>query len=326
MRIINLVLFLVVCLNADAQKKQELIYFFMTKDSLVGVKNEAGHVLIQPRILSWYWYHTEELNKPVKDNLIYMDAGVNDSIEPNSCGAVYNRKGVFLFSPFLFDNGPDTYSEGLIRFVKNGKIGFANRNGDIVIEAKYDYADMFNYGLTTYCNGCTWKSRGEHRFVSGGRWGYINNKGDTISVMHNRKHEKDQQIDTAKFLPYQFSYSRTEQKILDSFYSLPLISKSYFANFYSPLDSNELKLRFEIVERPSAYYPYYHIAAFEYMNNRGFRGDGILGLNFFVDRTGRHFFVFDYHNKKVPLGQWLKKEVQDAKLFLQSHPDALHKF
>jgi hypothetical protein len=320
--IISIVLLTNLVSRGQQKKTNEQIYYFLGKDSLLGVKDRSGKIIIKPQ----YYYWGQDLKKPVGDNLIYLDGTRRDTAEPHSWGMVFNRKGTFLFAPFAFDNGPDGFSEGLMRVVKNGKVGFANRNGDIVIEPKYDFADMFNYGLAAYCNGCVWKNKGEHSFVSGGNWGYINYKGNTLEVLTKRNTEKDQVVDSIKFLPYQFSYSAFEKKLLDSFYKLPMISKTYFVNYYSPLDSNELQLRFEIVERPSAYYPYYRIMAFEYSHKHGFYGGGLLGLNFFVDRTGRDFFVFDYYEKKIPLDKWLKKEVQEAKLFLKTHPDALHKF
>ena len=148
--------------------------------------------------------------------------------------------------------------------------------------------------------------------------------------LHLEKHflrYKDQLIENSnKFLPYQFSYSKFEQKLIDSIYKLPLISKTHFVNYYSPLDSNELQLLYEIVERPSFYYPYYHIRAFEYSNKIGFVGAGLFDQEFFVDRKGRDFFVFDYYYKKIPLAKWLKKQVQEAQLFLKTHPDAQNKF
>jgi hypothetical protein len=316
-------LFLAISLSVNAQKKQDKLYYFLTKDSLLGVKNQAGEVIIKP--VTSYW--AREMNKPIKDHLIYLDRGHGDSIEPHSCGAVFNRKGDFLFEPFAFDNGPDGFSEGLMRFVKNKKTGFANRNGDVVIEAKYDFAGIFNYGIASYCNGCTWKSKGEHSFVTGGTWGYINYKGEEITVLDRRMNERDQLIDSNKYLPCQFSYSNLEKKIIDSFYKFPEISKAYYVNFYSPLDSNERQLRYEIVERPSSYYPYYHIVAYEYSKRDGFRAfRGIMGLDFFTDRKGCDFFVFDYYDNKISFTTWLKKYVKDAKEYLKTNSGALYKF
>lgn len=177
----------------------------------------------------------------------------------------------------------------MMRFIKNKKTGFVDRNGSIVIEAKYDYVNSFNYGIASYCNGCVWKNKGEHSFVTGGISGYINSKGDSLVASQKKENDKDQIVEGEKFLPYQFSYTALEQKIIDSFYSLPLISKSYFVNHYSPLDSNERKLHFEIVERPSSFYPYYHIKAFEFSNKGGYYGNEISDLNFYVDKIRQQY-------------------------------------
>ena len=324
MRKIILSLFLIASIVAEAQKKHivEKIYYFLTKDSLLGVKTQSGKVIIKP--VKSYWQR--DMNKPIKERFIYVDVAYNNIAEPHSWGSVFNRRGEFLFAPFFFDNGPDGFSEGLTRFVKNRKVGFANRNGDVVIEAKYDYVDAFNYGLASYCNGCVWKYKGEHSFVSGGTWGYINYKGDSIPVNTKRTHEKDQIVDSIKFLPYQFSYSAVEQKIIDSFYKLPEISKAYFVNYYSPLDSNERKLNFEIVERPSPFFAYYHVMAYEYNYKYGYSGDYSSGLNFYVDKKGRLFYFFDNYDKKTALGIWLKKYLKEAREYLKTHPDAQNKF
>ncbi len=309
-------------LQAQEKNRTEHLYYFLSKDSLVGVKNQFGKTIITPKYIYW----GQELKKPIQEHLIYLNGMNSNGSEPHTWGVVFNRKGEFLFAPLAYDNGADGFSEGLTRFVKNKKVGFANRRGDIVIEPKYDYAEAFNYGIAGFCNGCVWENRGEHSFITGGTLGYINNKGDTLAVLTKQNNKKDQVVDSVKFLPYQFLYSTFERKILDSFYKLPMISKTHFVNYYSPLDSNEMQLHFEIVERPSSYYPYYHIMAFEYSNKYGFYGDAYLGFSFFVDRAGRDFFVFDYYDKKITLGVWLKQQIQEAKLYLKSHPEALYKF
>ena len=309
--------------NGQRKSPGKKLYYFLTKDSLLGVKTGSGKVVIKARRI--YRYGDKDLKKPIKEELIYLDAPDDDIVEPHSCGVVYNRKGQFLFAPFFFDNGPDFFSEGMMRFVKNKKIGFADRNGSIVIEAKYDYANSFNYGIASYCNGCLWKNKGEHSFVTGGILGYISSKGDLLVASLKKENDKDQIVERDKFLPYQFYYTALEQKIIDSFYGLSLISKSYFVNHYSSLDTNERKLHFEIVERPSSFYPYYHIKAFEFSNCGGYNGNEILDLNFYVDTMGQQFFYLDYYNKKISLGKWLKESVKEASEFIKNHPDAPYK-
>lgn len=242
-----------------AQVKEKL-YFFMTKDSLYGVKNNKGKIIILPReVLFW---SDEDTKFPITDDLIFLNTSDTGRNEPHSIGMMYNRKGEKLFAPFIYDNGPDWFSEGLMRFVKNGKVGFANRNGDIVIEAKFDFASQFNYGVAWYCNGCVWKGRGEHSSIQGGYRGYVNSKGDTIVIMRKLSGNNDVKIDDTTYISYPFSYSEKEQKIIASFYKIPGLSNAYFVNNYSEPDSSKRKLRFEIVERPSSFYPYYHIKAF----------------------------------------------------------------
>jgi hypothetical protein len=41
---------------------------------------------------------------------------------------------------------PDQYKDGLIRIVKNNKIGFINKEGEIIIAPKYNYASAFVKG------------------------------------------------------------------------------------------------------------------------------------------------------------------------------------
>src|SRR5262249_31760768 len=154
---------------------------------------------------------------------IFLHPAKHTDVEPNSSGLAYNRKGEPLFAPFLFDNGPDYLSEGMMRFVKGGKVGFVNRIGEIIIHAEYDFVSNFNYGMASYCNGCKLKSEGEHAYFAGGNWGYINTKGEDLLPNFQAKSIKDQPVsyyqhsDSNKYLPYQFQYTLFEQKIIDSF-------------------------------------------------------------------------------------------------------------
>ena len=209
-------LFSYLCVNAQNKIFTQKLYYFISKDSLLGVKNNKGKIIIPAISENFYEHKNHEL---IKDNLIYMYTAKNE--EPHSWEAVYDRTGKFLFAPFVFDNGPDGISEGLMRFVKNGKIGFVNRIGKIIIEAKYDYADYFDYGIAQYCNGCVWINQDEHSFVRGGNWGFINKRGEEITTIKERKNLKDQQADSTTYLPYQFSYAENCRLIIYSGYGVP---------------------------------------------------------------------------------------------------------
>jgi hypothetical protein len=91
-----------------------------------------------------------------------------------------DAQGNILIRPFIVDNGPDYFQEGLARFVACGKFGFFNPRGQVVIQPHFDFALPFSEGLAAYCIGCLMKREGEHNFVEGGRWGYMDRKGKTV--------------------------------------------------------------------------------------------------------------------------------------------------
>jgi hypothetical protein len=92
-----------------------------------------------------------------------------------------DRQENILFNIFIFDNGPDYPSNGLFRIVINGKIGYADNNGKIVVPAQYDCAYPFKNGKAMVGNGCELKNiNEEHLTWVGGKWHYINKKGITV--------------------------------------------------------------------------------------------------------------------------------------------------
>ncbi|PKL01317.1 MAG: hypothetical protein CVV56_01585 [Tenericutes bacterium HGW-Tenericutes-1] len=59
------------------------------------------------------------------------------------------------------------FQEGLARVVKNGKFGYIDKTGEIIIDFDYEDAGHFSQGLAYYAN-------------SEGKYGYINKKGEII--------------------------------------------------------------------------------------------------------------------------------------------------
>ncbi|NWG75239.1 MAG: WG repeat-containing protein [Rubrivivax sp.] len=96
-------------------------------------------------------------------------------------GWVYlDRRGNRIIRPFLYDNGPDPFAEGLARFVDGGQFGFFDERGGIAIPARFDFVEPFSAGLAAFCTGCRRKWEGEHQRYEGGRWGYIDREGKTV--------------------------------------------------------------------------------------------------------------------------------------------------
>lgn len=104
-------------------------------------------------------------------------------------GVVLNKNGQFvgidqrdkfLFEVFKYDNGPDYFSEGLVRIVKNGKIGYADEQGKIVIEPQYDCAWPFANGKASVSKNCKTEKDGEHEVWMSENWIKIDKNGNVV--------------------------------------------------------------------------------------------------------------------------------------------------
>jgi len=93
-----------------------------------------------------------------------------------------DKHGSFLFEIFLYDNGPDYISEGLFRITGNGKIGYADSTGTIVIKPRFECACPFRDGVAKVSMECTERHEGEHKIWESENWFYINKKGDKTEI------------------------------------------------------------------------------------------------------------------------------------------------
>src|SRR3989339_273708 len=113
-------------------------------------------------------------NQPPAINHAILDKAEFDSsgrafIYNGSNWILINRKGQVLISGIAsMDNGPDYVRNGLIRFIEEGKWGYANIEGRKIIPAKYDGALPFENGVAWVCIGCKLKEDGEHHLFDGG--------------------------------------------------------------------------------------------------------------------------------------------------------------
>jgi hypothetical protein len=79
-----------------------------------------------------------------------------------------------------FDNKPDKFQDGLARTRVNGKVGFFNKNLEMVLPPIYDFAFPFYKGKAEICTGCKEISDGENSMLDGGRWQKIDRNGLVI--------------------------------------------------------------------------------------------------------------------------------------------------
>jgi hypothetical protein len=129
-----------------------------------GYKNASGRVLIKPHFTMAKAFSPEGIAAVVDE------AG----------WAYINEKGETIIRPFVIDNGPDYFKDGLARCISDNKFGFFDRMGKIVIGAQFDFALPFHEGLAAVCTGCKEEPEGEYHFVKGGTWGYINKQGKMV--------------------------------------------------------------------------------------------------------------------------------------------------
>lgn len=316
-----LLLISIIPVLAFSQEK-EVLRYFKTKESLVGVKNQKGEIIIPAQFKI---YSDLKDGEVVEGETILFDGNkTGGNQEKNAWGYVYDRKGDFLYQPFMYDNGPDYFVEGLRRFVKNGKIGFADRNGKVIIEPKHDFVDYFNYGYASFCDGCDWeKTDDEHKSIVGGKWGMMNTKGETVPPL-TKYSDKDVKI-VGKYYPYPFQYNEKEKNILRFFYQQnKLLADLYYVNVYNKIPEKEKKLYFEIVERPKENFPYYQVNTYDYTKHD-------LGMlyrfKFLVSEDAKNVYTIkSYNEQKVPFEEWLRNEIKEAEQYQKEHPDNPNKF
>ncbi|TGL45615.1 WG repeat-containing protein [Leptospira perdikensis] len=134
------------------------------ENDLYGFKNKSGKVIIKPQYQHVMDFTKELVAFVVKDNK----------------WVCIDTKNKTLLDVFIYDNGPDYYSEKLARFVENKKFGFFDSHCKKQIPANYDFVYPFENGFSIVCNGCESKSDGEHSTIVGGKYGIINKKGKVI--------------------------------------------------------------------------------------------------------------------------------------------------
>ncbi|MVT08755.1 WG repeat-containing protein [Chitinophaga tropicalis] len=307
-----------------AQAADSLYYFSNPTDSLVGVKTGSGKIIIPARYRD---FGLTDGSSSIKDDIIIMmDFNKNDSSAAYSYGDAFNRQGTFLYHPLFFDNGPDYFSEELARCVTDGKIGFVNHQGEIMIKPQWGWATPFNYGYALVGTGSYYwdlTKDEEHpplRPRGATEEFYINTKGERVTPTDKPSSDKDQLAD-GKYLPYPFHYSRHEQQLVDSFNRVEMLSKIAFANYASPLKGREARLQFEITGRPSAGFPYYRLLAYDWNNGYDPHDD----MTFLVNEKGEWFHI-DFFDEIKPYRIWLKEKLEACRDFLTEHPDMPNRF
>ncbi|MCI0494335.1 WG repeat-containing protein [candidate division KSB1 bacterium] len=134
------------------------------ENDLWGYKDVRGKIIIKPQFIVACDFMGDIAAVAKQDGWYFID-----------------KSGKILsIRPFVIDNGPDYFQEGLARFKLDDKIGFLDESGRIVIAANFQYVSPFSESLAAFCVGCKEVDAGEHSLVEGGKWGFINRDGDVV--------------------------------------------------------------------------------------------------------------------------------------------------
>lgn len=313
------IIFLIVCLITGFVMGQQDGYIYVVKDNKYGIKTMDNKMIIPIEMINIRGY---ENGQKVEGKIIYLDSCPKNVVrEDNGWGCVYDLKGNLLYQVYNYDVGADDFLEGYHRLIKNGKMGFANREGQTSIPAEYDFVSSFNYGYAEYCKGCHWERLDEeHKTIVGGEWGVINKKGEVIKPI-SKPHDKEYVLIRDKYYPYPFSYTSKEKEILDFFelYREDITDLMYY-NYYSKLEENQKKVYFEIVDKPSANFPYYTVYTYDY--TKQYNND----YQFLVSEDGKEIYHFsDFKGVKMNFNTWFDNKIKEAKDYQQKYPNRPNK-
>lgn len=93
------------------------------------------------------------------------------------CKAI-DRNEEEIYRVMWYDNGPDYLVDGLFRIIRDGKTGYANEQGDVVIEPQFACAFPFENGKAKVALNCTLTEDGEYTVMESDEWFYIDKTGN----------------------------------------------------------------------------------------------------------------------------------------------------
>ena len=151
-------------LGATSGSAQDSVFEPFQQGEKWGYRTSSGEVKIAPRFCLAHEFTTPGMA------LVVDGKG----------WAYIDRAGTIVVRPYLVNNFPDNFEEGLARFVKDGKIGFFDILGRIAINARFESADPFSNGRAAFCEGCSDEPARGDAHQGRERWGYIDGKGRVV--------------------------------------------------------------------------------------------------------------------------------------------------
>ncbi|MCB9018064.1 MAG: WG repeat-containing protein [Prevotellaceae bacterium] len=163
--------FLMFLFFVQTMEAQGKLYRFCS-DSVCGYKNKKGDVrVVSGRYVCAY---------PVLKRPVLLQSAGDESL-----WFMVDLGGRELCQIYVVDGSPDRYGKGLIRIVKDGMVGFADKKGRLVVPLKYNRAERFsgkytvaNVGAEPQGNSAT--DADASASWTGGKWGVLNRKGEVV--------------------------------------------------------------------------------------------------------------------------------------------------
>ncbi len=153
----------------SSKKENYLIKFYDGEFDEIGVPsgyvNSKGDTIIP--LGKYYYCYTDT----IRDFGMVIEKGTGKIL-----GIDQNAKE--LFEVAKFDNGPDYVENGLFRILKNNLYGYANKDGEIIIEPKFKCANPFLMGKAQVSDSCMIKSSSGQKMFLSNNWYYIDTNGN----------------------------------------------------------------------------------------------------------------------------------------------------
>ena len=155
--------------------------------SLSGQINQRDHYLylIHDSVNDQYGYVNYKRDTIInygKYSICYTDTFKTTAIVllPKHGFVAIDQNEKILYNIFPYDNGPDYISDRTYRIIKQGKIGYANQDGKIIIQPQFDCAYPFEKGRAKVSINCKTLKVGEHSQWTSDDWYYIDKNGTQI--------------------------------------------------------------------------------------------------------------------------------------------------
>lgn len=288
---------------------EKIIYF--KQNGKFGAKTTSGKIIVPAQYNCEFMCEHVKHGETADGELLFTD----NSREVRGKVAyspffLHSRQGRFLYQPMMYDAAADYFSEGKRRYVsKDGKVGFADRAGNLITPAQHDWAGQFEYGYAEFCDDCREvRVDEEHTAVQGGTWGMMDARGNTVAPGNTRRTASDIERN-GKFYPHPFAYTAAERDILQRINRYKNLIVGLAAVSYSPYKTAEERAayRFEIVSQPVQGYPYYEIVLFDG------KGNTVEGERFLAGADGKRLYVLPVgDDTPQPLETYLRHDIRST--------------